>query len=112
MLDVQKRIVQRCGFPCLTAASAEDAVTTLREHPEVELIVLDAILPDARGVDLFDSLKRIKPRVKVIVCTGLTQDGPGRDICQAGADDFLPKPFTAEAFMDRVKAVLGAPVES
>ncbi len=106
VLDVQRRMVERCGLSCLTARNGAEAVDQLTTNPEVDLIVLDAILPDMNGVDLFGRLKQIKPPVRVLVCTGLAGEGPGRELCMAGADDILPKPFTATQFLERLHAVL------
>lgn len=106
VLDVQKRIVERAGYPCLTASSGTEAVEQLREHPEVELVVLDAILPDTSGASLFHKLKALRPAIKIIGCSGMRDEGPAQAIVEAGADDFLAKPFTASQLLERLCVLL------
>ncbi len=107
VIDVERRIVERCGFRCLSAKNAAEATEILSKAPQVELIILDALLPDTSGLALYHDLKQIKPSVKVIVCSGLADDGPAQAIYEAGADGFLPKPFRASDLMDCVRSVMG-----
>ncbi len=106
VLDVQRRIVERAGYTCVTAGSGTEAVEELRNHPEVELIVLDAILPDRSGATLFHELKAIRPDMPIIGCSGMRDEGPAQAIVEAGADDFLAKPFTASDLLERVGLLL------
>jgi DNA-binding response OmpR family regulator len=99
-------MIERHGLRCLTASSGTEAVRLLMDHPEIDLIILDAILPDMSGVSVFRSLKRIKPSVRVIVCSGMRDQGPAKAIHDAGADDIMPKPFTAKDLLDRVRSLL------
>jgi len=107
VLDVETRIVERAGLRCLHARSGAEAVAVLRDHPEVALVLLDAILPDTSGERLFAALKEVKPSVRVIVCSGMAEHGPAQAMCDAGADDLVAKPFTAGDLMGRVQSVLG-----
>lgn len=104
--DVQRRIVERSGFRCHTAGTGREAISQLMDHLEIDVIILDAILPDMIGVNLFRALKKIKPAVKVIVCSGMGEEGPAKAICDAGADDVMPKPFAADHLLERVRSVL------
>jgi len=109
VLSVQRRIVTRQGFECLSAETGIEALEVLAARPEVDLIVLDAILPDVNGVTLLRELKAIKPTLKAIVCSGLIVDEPTREMLEAGADDFISKPFTAADLAGHLQSALAWP---
>jgi two-component system, cell cycle sensor histidine kinase and response regulator CckA len=106
VLDVQRRIIERSGLGCLTASTGAAAVELLRERNDIRLVILDATLPDESSLEILKGLRRVNPSVRVIVCSGLAQDGPVQVLMDEGADGFLPKPFTASAFLEKMKAIL------
>lgn len=106
VLDVETRIMRRAGIRCLHAKTGAEAVAALRDHPEVALVLLDAILPDTSGDRLFAALKEVKPSVKVVVCSGMSEQGPAKAMCDAGADGLVSKPFAARELAERVRLAL------
>ncbi|MCW2954445.1 MAG: DNA-binding response regulator [Conexibacter sp.] len=92
----------REGFRVLWVRSGEDALAELPRHP-IELIVLDIGLP---GIDGFEVCRRVGGRVPIIMLTA-RDDEPDRVAgLEAGADDYVPKPFSPRELAARVKAVL------
>ncbi len=92
----------REGFGVLWVRSGEDALAELTRHP-IELIVLDIGLP---GIDGFEVCRRVGGRVPIIMLTA-RDDEPDRVAgLEAGADDYVPKPFSPRELAARVKAVL------
>lgn len=75
--------------------TAAQALTTARvELPSV--VVLDMNLPDASGTLGLDELRRLLPRVPIIMLTGNTDEALARDALRRGAFDYIPKPFDFE----------------
>jgi PAS domain S-box-containing protein len=60
---------------------------------EIDLIILDLIMPNMSGYDCFLELKRINPQVKVMILSGYTIDGEAQRLLNAGALGFIQKPF-------------------
>jgi DNA-binding response OmpR family regulator len=72
----------------------------------VELVVLDLTLPDGSGFSLLSELRRATEPPRVIVLTSRDEDVDCVAALEAGADDFVTKPFSPRALVARVRAVL------
>lgn len=86
-------------------ATLDEALAALQVKP-FDLIVMDRRLPDGDTIDLIDTIRRLRPRPSILVLTAL--DDP-KDIARAldaGADDYLGKPFEPVELIARAKAVL------
>ncbi len=106
VLEVQRRILERNGLRCLVAQSGEEAEATLRAHPEIDLVMLDAVLPDHGGFEVLQTLRGVKPSIKVIATSGMLAEGPVQAMMDAGADGFLPKPFRSDELLKQMNRVL------
>ena len=104
VLDFLSQALEQSGYETVRFAAGEPAVAQV-QAVEPDLIVLDVMLPD---IDGFEVLRRIRVNSKVPVLmltarTGINDRVTGLD---AGADDYLPKPFMLEEFLARVRALL------
>jgi two-component system cell cycle sensor histidine kinase/response regulator CckA len=96
VLEVSRAIVEKLGYRVLEAASGKAAVELAQNYPgRIDVALLDIILPDMNGNQIYPLLMKARPDLKVIVCTGFAQDGPAEEILNAGADSFIQKPFNA-----------------
>lgn len=96
--------LERAGFEVRTTADAESAWSRL---PGSDLVVLDRMLPGASGIDM---LRRMVARSAdgppVLLLTALGREADRVEGLEAGADDYLVKPFGAAELVARVKALL------
>lgn len=91
----------------VTANSGKEAIEIYRRmRDEIELIVLDMVMPQMSGNETYDHLKRINPNVKVILSTGYSDEGRTRKILQKGCNGFLQKPFKIIEFSQKLRSVL------
>jgi two-component system, OmpR family, response regulator len=75
------------------------------EKEQPALVLLDNRLPDGLGIDFIAYLKRLYPKIKIIMITGV--DGIAKDaVLATGADQFISKPFTKAQLEQSVSAVL------
>ncbi|MBR9982699.1 MAG: PAS domain S-box protein [Desulfatitalea sp.] len=106
VMEVNRAIVEKLGYRVLEAKSGNEALEVARNHSGIiDFALLDVILPDMSGNQIYPKLMAMIPALKVIVCSGYTLDGPAREILDAGAESFLPKPFTVAALantLDRI----------
>jgi two-component system, OmpR family, response regulator len=90
-------------------ASLADSAREMRERlktSQLDLIVLDVMLPDASGLDLCRELRSTHPQIPVILLTALKEDVDRIIGLEIGADDYLGKPFNPRELVARIRAVL------
>jgi two-component system phosphate regulon response regulator PhoB len=107
ILEVVQHNLQREGYNALCVASGEEAIRVAREHVP-DLLLLDLMLPGLGGYDVCKSLKS-DPRtahIPVIFVTARSEASDAVTGLEAGADDFISKPFSPKILLARVKAVL------
>jgi two-component system KDP operon response regulator KdpE len=90
-------------YDVITAATGADALASAAAHPP-DLVILDLGLPDLDGVDVVRGL-RGWCTAPIIILSGRTDSADKVDALDAGADDYLTKPFGVDELMARVRAV-------
>jgi signal transduction histidine kinase len=104
---VAERALQKAGFEVSVAASADEAERLCAEmHPH--LLVSDVVMPEVDGPTIAAQLKTLHPNLRVLFMSGYTRGALTRHgLVEAGVG-FLPKPFTADVLVARVRQVLDA----
>lgn len=96
--------LQASHYETLTARNAADALT-IAAREQLDLILLDIMLPDKLGYEVCEEIREFS-QVPIIMLTAL---GRAKDIVKgldAGADDYIPKPFSAQELLARIRAAL------
>lgn len=101
--SVVARALERDGHALLTASTLNSARDAVREG--VDLVVLDLGLPDGRGLQLCRELRNEGSSVPILILTAMTQVATRVEGLDAGADDFLSKPFAVAELRARVRAL-------
>jgi DNA-binding NtrC family response regulator len=73
---------------------------------EIDLAILDIGLPDIGGERVFPLLMEARPDLKVIVSSGYAIDGTAREILEAGAFDFIQKPYYFTTLSEKIREAL------
>jgi DNA-binding response OmpR family regulator len=102
--DLVRAYLRRDGFEVVWASSGEQALEELARHP-VRLVVLDIGLP---GIDGFEVCRRLRARTGVPILILSARDDEVDRVAglEAGADDYVTKPFSPRELVARVKAIL------
>ena len=100
--------LQKEGYEAISVEDANEALLILRNNAGVDLILLDLMLPGLQGEEFLRLLKSEKrfATIPVIIITAKSGEKTVVDNLNAGADDFLTKPFSIKILMAKVKAVL------
>jgi DNA-binding NtrC family response regulator len=103
-----KRVLARHGYHVLDAEGPEEALALLDSAGgEIELLITDVVMPGMSGHSLARSLHSTRPALKVLYMSGYSE---GSQLVHAAAGErvyFLPKPFTNEALLAKVREALG-----
>ncbi len=100
-------------YSVFLARNGEEAVKVCgRERPD--LLFLDVMMPDMDGYEVCRSLRKDPSTadIRIIMLTALAQDIDRRKALEVGADEYMTKPFSPTALLERVEQVLGAGSES
>src|SRR6185312_2518677 len=99
------RYIESQGFRVLLAASCRELRERLITH-QIDLVVLDVMLPDGSGLDLCRDLRAQRSNVPIILLTALKEEVDRIIGLEIGADDYLGKPFNPRELVARIRAVL------
>ncbi len=107
ILSVAKDMLEHLNYTVHVAASGREAREEYRKrHPEIDLVILDMIMPDMSGGEVYDKLKEINPSVRVLLSSGYTIDGQAQEILNRGCDGFIQKPFSIMDLSKRIDELI------
>ncbi|MFD2116819.1 response regulator [Paenibacillus yanchengensis] len=88
---------------------AQDGAQAIEKFKEVkpDLVTMDITMPEMDGITALKEIKTIDPNAKVIMCSAMGQQAMVIDAIQAGAKDFIVKPFQADRVIEAIKKTLG-----
>jgi DNA-binding response OmpR family regulator len=100
--------LERSGYTVLQAHDGEEALALAREH-KPDLAVLDVMMPKLDGYELTRRLRADEGTrdMPIIMLTARAQDSDVEEGFEAGADDYLRKPFSPQELRARVHSILG-----
>ncbi|MDD2480759.1 MAG: response regulator [Lutispora sp.] len=102
-----KDVLSKNGFTIV--GEAENGAKAVEKYKELnpELVIMDITMPEVDGIQAVKEIKKINPLAKIIMCSAMGQQAMVIEAIQAGAKDFIVKPFQAERIIEAVKKVLG-----
>jgi two-component system cell cycle sensor histidine kinase/response regulator CckA len=107
IIEVGVEILKALGYGVILANSGEEAIDIYRNSlNQIDIVVLDMIMPGMGGSETFDQLKEINPEVKVLLSSGYSVDGMATDILERGCQQFIQKPFDIKELSRKLRDVL------
>ncbi len=107
VLDVGVRVLKKLGYTVQESNNGRNAVALYKKlQDKINLVVLDIVMPDMGGGEVYDRLKEINPEVKVLLSSGYSIDDQAREIMGRGCDGFIQKPFSMKAMSDKLSEIL------
>ena len=102
-----KDILTKNGYN--VAGEAENGAKAVEKYTEVkpDLVLMDITMPEMDGIQALKKIKSTDPAAMVIMCSAMGQQAMVIEAIQAGAKDFIVKPFQAERVLEAVKKVVG-----
>jgi len=109
IIDVGKQMLEIMGYKILTANNGKQAIDIYKKNmAKIDIVILDMIMPDIGGSEVYDRLKKINPEIKVLLSSGYSVNGQATEILNRGCDGFIQKPFSIKNLSNKLKEMLNS----
>jgi two-component system cell cycle sensor histidine kinase/response regulator CckA len=107
VLEVSQEMLEMLGYTVIPARGGREALELYRAHrDEIDMVIIDLIMPDMGGGETYDQLRGLNPHVKVLLSSGYSIDGQASEILKRGCDGFIQKPFKARELSQMIRDIL------
>lgn len=107
VLDVGVQILKNLGYTVFAAGCGKEAIKVYKKNKgKIDLVILDMIMPEIGGGEVYDRLKEIDPNIKVLLSSGYSINGQAKEILKRGCDDFIQKPFHMSELSQKIREIL------
>jgi PAS domain S-box-containing protein len=107
IIDVGSEILQVLGYKVSVARNGREAIEIYKEKQnEIDMVILDMIMPEMDGGEIFKVLKSIDPGVKVMLSSGYSTDARSARMMEDGCCGFIQKPYSMNTLSQKLREVL------
>jgi two-component system cell cycle sensor histidine kinase/response regulator CckA len=107
ILNIGRDLLEATGCRVLTARDGREAIELYQKNQDdIDIVILDMIMPNISGSDTYDRMKEINPDIKVLLSSGYSIDGQATDILSRGCNGFIQKPFTINELSAAIRQIL------
>jgi CheY-like chemotaxis protein len=90
----------------IEAVDGQDAIEKFELHHDIDLSILDSVMPRKNGREAFEKIRAINPRIKVLFISGYTRDIVLDKGIKDREFDFIPKPLMLDRFLQKIREIL------
>ena len=102
-----KNIVTKAGYEVIgEAENGAQAVEMYKEH-KPDLVTMDITMPEMDGIQTVKAIKEIDPNANIVMCSAMGQQAMVMEAIQAGAKDFIVKPFQQDRILQTIERIIG-----
>jgi len=95
-------------YTVIEAANGPQALAILKKPNAIDLVILDAVMPQVSGTEVLREIKKIRPGLAIIMLTGQSSKDIVIDALKGRADDYIEKPVNVGKFLETVQSTLAA----
>jgi PAS domain S-box-containing protein len=107
IIEVGAEMIKAIGYDVITALRGSQAIDIYKKKgADIDVVLLDMIMPTMGGGELFDELKDIDNDVRVILSSGYSLDGKASEIISRGCNGFIQKPFNIKELSGKLHQVI------
>jgi PAS domain S-box-containing protein len=107
IIEVGKPILEQIGYNVLIATGGKEALDIYEKNKqEIDIVILDMIMPGIGGGETYDRLKELNPAIKVLLSSGYSINGQATKILERGCDGFIQKPFNVMDLSRKIRGIL------
>lgn len=104
-----KNIVTKSGYEVIEAENGKVAADLYKQH-KPDLVTMDITMPEMNGIESVKVIRQIDPNANIIICSAMGQQAMVMEAIQAGAKDFIVKPFQQDRILQAIERVLARSV--
>ena len=102
-----EQMLRKLGYKVIVAGNGKEALEIYRKgHQNIDMVLLDMVMPGIGGSETYTKLKELDSSVKVLLSSGYSLDGQATEIMDKGCNGFIQKPFSLKNLSQKVKEVL------
>ncbi len=106
------KILQKIGYRTTSFRSGLEALDYYRKSfRTVDLVILDMVMPEISGKDVFIAMKKINPHIVALLSSGYSINGEAQGILEEGVNGFIQKPYRIEELSQKIAEILNIAVE-
>jgi len=107
IIEMAETLLKLLGYSVTSCKSGKEALQFYaKSFKDIDLVILDLIMPGMDGKETFTELKKINPAVKVLLSSGYSIDGNTRQLLDMGIRGFIQKPYVQNEFAKKIAEVL------
>ena len=107
VIDVGKELLGKLGHKVLLATGGREALDVCKANEDrIDLVILDMIMPEMGGSEVYNQMKQISPDIKVLLSSGYSIDGQAAEMLKRGCDGFIQKPFSMQKLSGKIRGIL------
>jgi PAS domain S-box-containing protein len=107
IIDVCQAMLKKLGYRVYAALSGVQAIDTVKERMnDIDLVILDLIMPGMDGGQVFDVIRSMAPAIPVILSSGYAINGQANRVMQKGCEGFIQKPFNFAQLSQAIRKIL------
>jgi len=109
ILATGEELLKELGYTVLIANGGAEAVGLFTQKmDDIDLVILDLVMPGLPGKETFLRMKSINPQIKVLLSSGYSINGIVDEILREGCDGFIQKPFNVAQLSSKIRSILDA----
>jgi CheY-like chemotaxis protein len=107
VLELARLILRGAGYTVLTASNGEEALDQFpRRAKDIDLVLMDVVMPKMGGREVRIQMKRIDPAVRILFTSGYSAAGIHTDFILEEGLDFIQKPFVTDTLRGKIRSIL------
>ena len=108
ILEVGRRLLKELGYRVFIARSGKSALKIFSAcHDDIDLVILDIVMPEMDGKEIYAKMKQIQPDLHVLLASGYSIDWQARNMIENGCHGFIQKPFKFNELSGQIRKILG-----
>ncbi len=101
-----KEVFEDMNVNLFFCRSGEEAISIVKNHPEISLILMDIRLPGQDGYETTKAIKKMNENIRIIAQTAYAMEGDNERALQSGCDDYISKPIRPSVLLEKVRNLL------